>query len=461
MSWSRLRRVAPVILVAAILALPAVAQAHPLGNFTTNTYAGLRIAGHRLIIDYVLDLAEIPAFQARQQIDRDADGELSEEERAAYRHRTCSGLADGLLVQLTERPLSLGIESGSLSFPPGQGGLSTLRLECGLVADLGGVSGGDTLVFEDRNYPDRIGWREIVASSQLRAADVSAESISRRLTSYPEDRLQSPLDQRAAYFTIGVGGLPSVTPQASQGEPARTVDWATGVFTSLVESRRLTPLVALLILAVALGLGAVHAMAPGHGKTVMAAYIAGHRGSPRQAFLIGLTVAATHTVGVLALGLLVTASQQFTAERLYPWLGVASGLLVAAIGISLLARALGGRRHRHHAHGPPSLGWRSLVAMGFAGGLVPSPSALIVLLGALALGRAWLGLLLVLAFGVGMAATLVGAGMLLVSAKIRLDRRLAAAWRVHPLWLRGVPAGTAGLVLLGGLLLAARSAAGI
>src|SRR5205807_5099611 len=155
----------------------------------------------------------------------------------------------------------------------------------------------------------------------------------------------------------------------------------------------------------AIVLGAIHALAPGHGKTVMAAYLVGQRGSLRQTALIGLTVTATHTAGVLALGLALSASALVAPERVYPWLGLASGALLAVIGVGLLRRAVGARRHRHahsHAHAhdddnAPPVGWRALVAMGFAGGLVPSPSALVVLLGAIALGRAWFGIVLVIA----------------------------------------------------------------
>src|SRR5205814_5073869 len=119
-------------------------------------------------------------------------------------------------------------------------------------------------------------------------------------------------------------------------------------------------------------------------------------------------------------------------ERLYPWLGLASGALLAAIGAGLLRRAIRVRRHRHHHHDHPHeadtrpVGLRALIAMGFAGGLVPSPSALVVLLGAIALGRAWFGVVLVIAYGLGMAATLTGAGLVLLRARRALDRRAGA-----------------------------------
>src|SRR5207302_4288939 len=202
---------------------------------------------------------------------------------------------------------------------------------------------------------------------------------------------------------------------------------------SLVSRHHLSVGFALVALAFAVALGAIHALAPGHGKTVMAAYLVGQRGSMRQAGLIGLTVTATHTAGVLALGLALSASSLIAPESLYPWLGLASGVLLAFIGIGLLRRAVRARRHRHdHHHGDhhhpvvedvPPVRTRALVAMGFAGGLVPSPSALVVLLGAMALGRAWFGVVLVIAYGLGMAGTLTAAGALLLRARGVLDRR--------------------------------------
>jgi ABC-type nickel/cobalt efflux system permease component RcnA len=244
-------------------------------------------------------------------------------------------------------------------------------------------------------------------------------------------------------------------------------------------------------------LGAAHALAPGHGKTVMAAYLVGLRGSLRQAVTIGATITATHTAGVLLLGLVLTASRAVASERIYPWLGLASGLLLATVGAALVARALPGRRRPHdHPHGPAAqgptparhdpphgpaghhhgpaghehgpdgraaggpLGRRGLVALGLAGGLVPSPSAVVVLLGGIAIGHAWFGVALVLAYGIGMAATLTGIGLLLAHARGRVDRRLAgSAGSLLATAGRLLPVATAAVIVVVGLALAAQSAA--
>jgi ABC-type nickel/cobalt efflux system permease component RcnA len=246
-----------------------------------------------------------------------------------------------------------------------------------------------------------------------------------------------------------------------------------------------------LAFAIALFLGGLHALAPGHGKTVMAAYLVGQRGSMRQAGLVGLTVTTTHTLGVMVLGLVLSTSAAVAPERLYPWLGLASGALLAGVGAGLLTRAVRARRARKHshdhvhdhdpgqaplAHAPHAHGgrvhshapvdperplhWRSLVAMGFAGGLVPAPSALVVLLGAMALGRTWFGVVLVVAYGMGMAATLTAAGLLLVRARGALDGRAARRGRPGRVAdvARVLPLATSSLIVVVGLYLAARGA---
>jgi len=174
---------------------------------------------------------------------------------------------------------------------------------------------------------------------------------------------------------------------------------------------------------------------------------------------------------VLVLGLALTASSSLAGERVTGELGIVSGALVALVGLGLLRTALhrsdgrddheDGHEHPHdhdHPHRPQRrLG---LVGMGVAGGLVPSPSALVVLLGAIALGRTWFGVLLVIAYGLGMAATLTAAGLLLVKLSARWAGRFAgrlAGGRLSS----ATPVMTAGLVVVVGLGLAARSLAAV
>jgi nickel/cobalt exporter len=213
---------------------------------------------------------------------------------------------------------------------------------------------------------------------------------------------------------------------------------------------------ALLAIAVAAALGALHAATPGHGKTIMAAYLVGTRRSIRDAVTLGLTVAVAHTAGVLALAAVVIGGATvFPAERIYPMLSAISAVVVVALGLGMLRRELAHRTahdHEHaHAHTAPA-GAASLVALGLAGGMVPSASALVLLLGAVAAHRPELGVVFVAAFGVGMAATLVAAGVALVAAGHVLVRAPAAARLV-----RLVPLATAIAVLAVGLGLTAQS----
>ena len=306
-------------------------------------------------------------------------------------------------------------------------------------------------------------------------------SASARLTAYPADQLSSPLDQRSATLRFHPGGPPAPLAGGPAGTGAGAlaagrggVDRATAAFTALVGARSRSPGFVVVALLLAVVLGAAHALAPGHGKTVMAAYLVGLRGTLRQAATIGATVTLTHTAGVLLLGLVLSTSRAVASERVYPWLGLGSGLLLAAVGAGLLLRARPGHPHRHaHPHDHPHphghhhdgadggpLGRRGLVALGLAGGLVPSPSAVVVLLGGIALGRAWLGVALVLAYGLGMAATLTGVGLLLARLRTRMDRRLhLPAGSLLARLGRLLPAATASVIVLVGLVVAAQGAA--
>lgn len=474
----------------------APAAAHPLGNFTVNTAAALVVGTEATRIDYVLDLAEIPALQTRQEIDG-GDGEVSDAEALAYGVAECAEIAGGVRLEAGGRDADVTVTGVDVTFPPGEAGLATLRLECTLAAATGPLGEEATLHYTDASRSDRIGWREVTAVGDgmtVTASDVPDTSPSDRLRGYPEELLQSPLRQTTAALAVVAGGPAAadapVTPVAP--EPSGIFDRVAGLataFTDLVGRQDLTVGFGFLAVGLAVLLGTLHALAPGHGKTVMAAYLVAREGAAREAILLGLTVAVTHTLGVLLLGAVLTAGQVVAPQRLYPLLGAISGVLFAVIGLTLLVPAV--RRWRRgetgHSHGPGadhghdhghdhshglqhdhdqgdrpdrgrSSGRRALIAPGLAGGLSPSPSALVVLLGGIALGRAWFGVALVIAYGVGMAAALVATGWLLV----RLRGALAARSRAPGAWATRLgallPVVTASLIVLGGLVVAFRSA---
>ncbi|GIM90324.1 nickel/cobalt transporter [Paractinoplanes toevensis] len=492
----RIRRLLTVLAVtaAAVAFLATPAQAHPLGNFSINQYAGLTLSPSRVDVLALADIAEIPTLQDRPQIDIDGNGQLSPAETAAYAVSECGRYATGLSVTVDDNRLNWTVTAPTYQIRPGAGGLATSRLSCRLSAPAALTSRATLRVTNDYRA-GRVGWRELTATAdgvRLNSA-LPATSVSHELTDYPRDLLSSAPDVRSAVIRTGESGTAAT---AKPGLSGAAPDWLAAA-QSRIESAvggRLTPVVVALAFLLALLLGAGHAALPGHGKTVMAAYFAGRKGRVRDALAVGGTVTLAHTGGVLAVGLLLTTSTALAGEQLLSWLAAASGLLVTTVGIGMLVTALRNRRrqpshhehelsghrghghshrlrgrHRHdgHSHGHDQHGGGhfhspgehghgrlGLAGIGLAGGLVPSPSALVVLLGAIGLGRTMLGVLLVLAYGIGMAGTLTAVGLLLVVARRRLGGFAARAGRTTRLLSRlaaGAPTATATLVVLVGL----------
>jgi len=525
----------PFIIAVFILAgLACAATAHPLGNFTINHFARLEAGADRVAIHYVIDIAEIPAFQELQKIDTDGDSSASTAELKAYAAQMTAALVEGLRLNVDDAPLLLIVNSSEATMPAGTGGLATLRLECEFTASLQAIGAGTHRIhFEDTNFRDRIGWREVVVnqSAGVSVFDSTAygNGITDALKAYPEDLLAAPLNERTAEFSLIHGAMPTGATGLLTRD-GRVITPTRDRFTELIAVRELTPMIALVGLLIAAGLGAVHALSPGHGKTVVGAYLVGSRGTARHAMFLGLTVTITHTAGVFALGLVTLfASQYVLPEQLFPILTLISGAIVLTVGLSLFVRRLraaraatppvhshhdhdhahashahashapshhandhvhahashapshhdhadqhnhdhphahdhGDHHHDHHTHDhadhhhdhhhdhdhaehlhdregalvhshggsthshlPPgsdgaAITWRSLLALGISGGLLPCPSALVVMLSAISLHRVGYGLLLVIAFSIGLASTLTCIGLLFVYAKRLLKR---------------------------------------
>ncbi|MGH3937839.1 MAG: hypothetical protein ACRDTG_04265, partial [Pseudonocardiaceae bacterium] len=338
------------IIVTLALVSPGTGSAHPLGNFTVNHYHGLTIHPDRIELLAVVDSAEIPTLQQQPQVDTDGDGVLSGAEQQTYATAQCDQLPGALRATVDGELLRFKVRSAEVSYPPGQADLPTTRLTCLLNAPAQ-LDEPATLSFRDDFGSDRIGWREITAVGEgigLPQSPVPASSISDELRSYPNDLLAEPLDVRDVTLRTVPGGVSSINPAALGDVPEMTgierlLGWGTDRFTDLVGAE-LTPLVGALAVLLSLVLGASHAALPGHGKTLIAAYLAGRRGTTRDALLVGATVTVTHTAGVLVIGLLLSAFATLAGEQLLGWLGVVSGLLVALIGASLLRAALRTRR---------------------------------------------------------------------------------------------------------------------
>ena len=427
-----MRKLVVVLAALAALAAPAAAAAHPLGNFTVNRFSRVEVSGPRLYVRYVLDLAEIPTFQAGRIDSR------------AYTHR----IARNAQLTVDGRPSALSPVRTGLAHPRGAGGLPTTRLEVVLAGPL--LHGTSRIAYRDRNYRDRIGWKEIVVGA-------TTASTSHELRAYPKNLLESPLDVTSASAELSPGRGADVAPPLSSGTSLQAPDRiADSGFASLVGRSHLSPLVILASLAAALFWGAAHALSPGHGKTIITAYLVGQRGTPRHAALLGLIVTITHTIGVFSLGLVTLALSQFIVpDRLYPWLNLVSGLLVVGIGATVLRsrwRRSRQHHHHHHHHGEEGTSFRSLLAVGVSGGLLPCPSALVVLLAAISLHRVAFGLLLILAFSAGLALTITGIGLGAVLARGAF-RRVSFDGRL----VRLLPAASALVILAAGLAMTLRA----
>ncbi|MGI8691942.1 MAG: hypothetical protein ACR2JK_03445, partial [Geodermatophilaceae bacterium] len=517
----------------------APALAHPLGNFTINHYNGIELFADRVDVLAIVDTAEIPTAQQFPAIDTDGSGDLSESELASSAEEQCPAVAAGIVASAGGTAIEWGVSDPTLETLPGAADLPILRLTCRLSAPAD-LSGPSTFTLTDGNGEGRVGWREITAVGdgvRLLEPPVPAETISDQLRAYPQDLLLSPLNVQSVTLRTELGEGSTGTTEfqtGSSADPFTRFIAAADVYLQNLIGPELTPLVGALAVLLAILLGAGHALLPGHGKTVMAAYLAGRRGSRRDALIVGATVTGTHTAGVLILGIAISVSSAVAGEQVLRWLGVISGVLVAVIGVTLLRSALrsrrfraaevenaavlvgsgglqetaphgptghshdGGRVHDHpadlvhahapdhehahpagddhapdhehdhdhdhdhdygddhdhdhdhghghghdhgddhdhdhghdhvpaqplggghthshgfgraHSHGPGDGYSRSgLIGMGVAGGLVPSPSALIVLLASIGLGRTAFGVALVFAYGLGMAGTLTAVG---------------------------------------------------
>ncbi len=452
-------------------------EAHPLGNFSVNHLSIIQVADTgEVSLHYIVDMAELPTFQARDQIDPNGDGVLSDAEASAYVAETGPRLIRNLALEIDGERVAFDIGASEMALLEGQGGLNTMRLELDLTGTLpDGWQNGASATYTDRNFEGTNGWRQVIvvpgSGIGLLETSAPAEDVTQGLTSYPQDLLKSAPAVTSASFRFQAGETTTtVTTSTDANGSTVSRDKANktlGRFASLVETENLTPAFIVLALLLSAAWGAMHALGPGHGKTVVAAYLVGERGTGRHALYLGLIVTATHTISVFALGAVaVFASGLIATDDIYFWLSLGSGMLVAVLGAGLLYGRLmhlirgrqtievhahpdhdevhhhdhdshehshdhaHGHEHAHdevehhgHSHVPTQPGWRGIVALGIAGGIVPCPTALVVMLGAIALDRAVFGLVLVTAFSVGLAGVLVSIGLLMVYGKRMLSGR--------------------------------------
>ena len=462
--------VAAGVLVLGFLFVGAEAAAHPLGNFTTNRYGGLEVSTESVRVTYVVDMAEIPTVSELQSISG-GDPDVSQDALDAYAEKESKELLIGITLLADGHEIRLKIDSAGASLLPGQGGLKVLRMEAVYVGELPDPE--TTLHYTDLNHASRLGWKEVVANAAgeqgLVESSVPSESISDELRDYPRDLLSDPPQVTTARIQVAPDATGSGAPideEEVESDANRDVvgEW----FTSLIE-RDLSPVFLLVAVVVALGAGALHALQPGHGKTILAAYLVGSEGRFRHALTLGVAVSLMHTTSVVVLGLVTLwASSAFSPDEVYPWLSLFSGVVVISVGVWLLRRRLttgrlahppddGSHDHPHsHVHALPAgvspFSVRGMGAVAISGGLLPSPAALIVLLGAISLHRIAFGVTLVAAFSIGLAAALTAVGMLVIRARDLTTRRMSSkAARMLSLL-------SAGAIVALGLVLTARAA---
>ncbi|MBI5532672.1 MAG: hypothetical protein HY898_08165 [Deltaproteobacteria bacterium] len=482
-------RPAPALLglasAALILFAVSVALAHPLGMTSVNRYAGVRLDATEIEVDYLLDFAELPAYAEIESLDENHDSAVTPAERERYLDALVSRVAPTLTLLVNGTAAPLRPVFRSLEAPPGQNGLSTLRVAIEYRAPRPASDADLSLVLSDSTFGDRVGWRELGALESA-FGDIVSSSVPVRAPragarlDYPSSELYRPPRENSLTLVMrpksGAGPLGSSSaPGAPRGSPTS-------------EGKRLAALVAnpvtspwflLFALALSFALGSGHALTPGHGKALVGAYLVGTRSRPRDALVLGATVTISHTASVFALGFFALwIERRFGTARILQLLEIGSGLLVAAIAAWQLPGRLrrflrsgaacdsargdehnhahAGEPHHHgdgrmHTHGPPShAGWRTMIPLGISGGLVPCPSALVVLLTAISLHRLAFGLALLVAFSLGLATVLTAIGIAFVVArerfvKLRTDSRIA----------RALPVASSVLVLLLGLAIAA------
>jgi nickel/cobalt exporter len=549
------------LLLLVLSSLPCFA--HPMGNFSINHYSKIKIGQKSVEILYLVDMAEIPTYQEIRDFDL-APKPDNNSSASRYLDQREPGLRAGLLLESDGRPVQLETLSRVLTFADGAGGLPTMKVGFVFRGKLEGIVGAHKLSYADNNFPGRAGWKEIVVlGDQAEISTSSAPTVDRsqELTNYSSDALNSPPQQLSAsvnYRTLATdpekttsdsqgtksenrilqatrssrraAAAHAPSPQRRQGsfaaippsgldeaKPSNRAVIAAPVsphlasahaqntprsrFTELISTqRKLSFWFLFSATLIAAGLGALHALEPGHGKTIVAAYLVGSRGTARHAVLLGIVVTAAHTSGVFLLGAVTLyASRYIVPEKLYPWLGAISGLSVAGLGIFIFLRHLTGETGEHsHAPGERHSHWflsmfkqampletessrgagssdskpieralslRELCVLGITGGIVPCPAALVVLLSAFSLHRISFGLFLIAAFSVGLASVLVIVGLTMVYAKRLISSRVqtgSSAFRYLPLLSSafmvalgvGITASAIGSVQLGYSLLA-------
>lgn len=477
-----------LVIVTLTFAWPSsIAKAHLIDSANIDQYTRLEISLKQVQVHYILNMGDFPAYLERRLIDTNVDAQLSDQEQEAYLDKKIPELLAQLSLKVNNTPVELHLRTKALSFPAldipdGDGQLITMQLVLTLEAQLLETTGPIQVEYSNHNFIEGNGWREIVVRTLdgLTLDPSTLENdLSNELQSYPASMQSTLLDVRTVNFRLAASGAAQgVSPQPSATQQPVGLPRSSQTddqFAGLITTQTLTPQIIFFSLLLAMILGAGHALTPGHGKAIVGAYLVGNRGRAKDAIILGLTTTITHTSSVFALGFVtMLVSNYILPERLFPWLELLSGALVVVIGISMFWQRLTDltrygyvpvhshedhhhdhHHHKHHSHEHGShthshdvqpITMRNLLALGISGGLLPCPSALVVMLGAIALHRIAFGMLLIVAFSIGLAGVLTGIGLLMVYAQ-RLFERLPSDAR----WIRAISVISAAVVTISGL----------
>ncbi len=442
-------RFSGVILALLLLALSPAAFSHPMGNSSINHYSGIEVSPSGIKVDFIIDMAELPSYQEMvRRVDSDGDLQVSPEEKAAFLAVIVPELARELSLQLNGYPMSLEVTRQSMRVGVGVGYLPlfTIYAELRAVVPYSLTRAENTVHYQDNSYNRIVGWKEILVQAWggakvLKSSVNPAEGgTSTRLSDYPEQFLLSPPSDTEVTFTYamaGEGAPPAASPAAieSRRAPKTSLERATNHLIALITSEHPSPWVVASALLLAVFMGGKHALTPGHGKVLVAAYLVGTRGTISHAITLGLVTTLTHTIAILILAVLAAS---VLPGRVIPWVAVAAGLLVVGMGIGMLLRRLPvllrgeapqhahphthGPSHDHdhadhHHHRPANLSRWQLLSVGMIGGMVPCPGALILLLSALALHKAKYGVILVACYSLGLGIVLTTIAVVTVAAR--------------------------------------------
>ena len=442
------------------LVLPArPASAHPLDVYLQASY--LTVAASTVQVEIDLSPGVLVAPRVLAALDSDGDAQVSDREARSY----VAQVVQAAEVRVDDQVLPFALSD--VDVPPYltiQAGYGTLKVFATAPATAAAIAGQHRLFFRNGFTDDKAAYQ--VNAFVAQGAPVVLEAQQR-------DPAQQQATVTYRVDPAAAGAAPAVEPDHAQPSAG------TSRLAGYLQGGSLSIWAVLLALGAAVLLGALHALTPGHAKTLMAAYLVGSGGTVRNAATLGAVVTFTHTASVIIIGLVALLASQFLVPGvLVPVLEAVSGLLVLALGLRLLrlrwprrpsttpcavpelvptgaatqdrgphnrehpldardeSQTQPGAVHQHggheHTHALPTGGVtaRSLVAMGVSGGLVPCPEALGVMVLAVGINRTALGLGLIISFSLGLAAVLIGLGVLLVRSRTlfaRLDR-LPAAW---------------------------------